>query len=179
MFSAISRLALEGFSCNFIPHTFCACPVNDASLVILGRKLRPLYLDKKLHFQQSWPPLEGFSWNFRSQTLHTSATNWAVSVAIGHKWIAFGKHSTLSAVSQLSVGAFSCNFTHYSIHTCSTDLASLIVVGPYLMALYLKDIGPFWLCLRFQFRNCTENSYLTFSMHALQMMQDWFQFDSN
>jgi len=58
MFSAMSRHALEGFSCNFIPHTFCICPVNDASLVIVGHKLRPLYVDKKLHFRQYL----GFHW---------------------------------------------------------------------------------------------------------------------
>jgi hypothetical protein len=58
MFSAMSRLTLEGFSCNFIPHTFCIYPVNDASLVIVGHKLRQLYVDKKLHFRQYL----GFHW---------------------------------------------------------------------------------------------------------------------
>ena len=58
MFLAIARLALEGFSCNFISCTYCACCVNDASLVIVGHKLRPLYMDKKLHFQQYL----GFHW---------------------------------------------------------------------------------------------------------------------
>jgi hypothetical protein len=58
MFSAMSCLALEGFSCNFIPHTYCICPVNDASLVIVSHKLRPLYVDKKLHCCQYL----GFHW---------------------------------------------------------------------------------------------------------------------
>jgi hypothetical protein len=58
MFSAMSRLALDGFSFNFIPRTFCICPVNDASLVIVSHKLRPLYVDKKLHFRQYL----GFHW---------------------------------------------------------------------------------------------------------------------
>jgi hypothetical protein len=59
MFSAISHLALEGFSCNFIPRTFCACPVNDVSLVIVSHKLRPLYVDKTLHYQHISSSIRG------------------------------------------------------------------------------------------------------------------------
>jgi len=44
MFSATSRLALKGFSCNFMSCTFLTCPVNDVSLDIVSHKLRPLYV---------------------------------------------------------------------------------------------------------------------------------------
>jgi hypothetical protein len=81
MFSAMSRHALEGFSCNFIPHTFCICPVNDASLVIVGHKLRPLYVDKKLHFRQYL----GFHWrNFPDTSDLTLCTQ---AVETGQFWL--------------------------------------------------------------------------------------------
>ena len=170
-YTTVSWLPLVRFSWKFVRRSSQAHTIDGAILVAMRKEWWTLSLECEVHIRL-YP---SFNWkDFPENSCLALSTHTLQHLQVWIGLVINSDHFTWRAVCLLrcistSSGGIFWKFLTLTLYSCLTNGKSLVSIGQYSRALYLKSIVLSEIYLGFHWRDFPENSYHALSTHSQHM----------